>query len=121
MIKVKRAYDAPSKQDGFRVLVDRIWPRGLKKEGAAIDRWLKAVAPSSELRQWFGHETKKWREFCQRYAAELEDKEDEIRFLKEQSQSGTLTLIFSARDIEHNNAVALKKYLDSSLTARCRK
>lgn len=114
MIKVKRAYDAPGKQDGFRVLVDRIWPRGLKKEDAAIDRWLKAVAPSSALRQWFGHDPKKWREFCERYTAELEDKQDEIRFLKEQSQSGTLTLVFSARDTEHNNAVALKKYLESS-------
>ena len=113
MIKVKRAYDAPSEQDGFRVLVDRIWPRGLTKKDAAIDRWLKPVAPSSKLRQWFRHDPKKWREFCQRYEAELEDKKDEIRFLKEQNQSGTLTLIFAARDTEHNNAVALKNYLES--------
>ncbi len=111
MIKVKRAYDEPSKQDGFRVLVDRIWPRGLKKEDAAIDRWLKAVAPGPELRKWFGHDPNKWREFCQRYAKELEDKEDEIRFLQEQSQNGTLTLVFAARDTEHSNAVALKEYL----------
>jgi uncharacterized protein YeaO (DUF488 family) len=113
MIKVKRAYDAPSEQDGFRVLVDRIWPRGLKKKDAAIGYWLKAVAPSSELRQWFGHEPKRWREFCQRYAAELKDKKDAIRFLQKQSQSGTLTLVFSARDTEYNNAVALKNYLES--------
>lgn len=113
MIKVKRAYDAPSKQDGTRVLVDRIWPRGLKKNDAAIDHWLKTVAPSSELRQWFRHDPKKWREFCQRYGAELEDKQDEVRFLREQSQSGALTLVFAARDIAHNNAVALKDYLES--------
>jgi uncharacterized protein YeaO (DUF488 family) len=114
MIKIKRAYDAPSEQDGCRVLVDRIWPRGLKKEDASIDRWLKAVAPSAELRQWFEHDPQKWRDFCRRYAAELRDKEDEISFLKEQSRKGTLTLVFAARDTEHNNAVALKRYLESS-------
>ena len=103
----------PSEQDGFRVLVDRVWPRGLKKQDAAIDRWLKVIAPSSGLRQWFGHEPKKWREFCQRYSAELDDKKEEIRWLQKQSQSGTLTLVFSARDTEHNNAVALKNYLES--------
>jgi uncharacterized protein YeaO (DUF488 family) len=113
MIKVKRAYDALRKQDGTRVLVDRIWPRGLKKEDAAIDHWLKTVAPSSDLRQWFGHDPKKWREFCHRYGAELEDKKEEVCFLKEQNQSGTLTLVFAAKDTEHNNAVALKNYLES--------
>jgi uncharacterized protein YeaO (DUF488 family) len=113
MIKVKRAYDAPSKQDGTRVLVDRIWPRGLRKEDAAIDHWLKTVAPSSDLRQWFRHEPKKWREFCHRYRAELDDKKGEVRFLKGQSQSGTLTLVFAARDSEHKNTVALTNYLES--------
>ncbi|MCB1856543.1 MAG: DUF488 domain-containing protein [Halieaceae bacterium] len=120
MIKVKRAYDTPGKQDGYRVLVDRIWPRGLKKEEAVIDRWLKEVAPSTELRRWFGHESKKWPEFCKRYAAELENKTDAIQFLLEQGRNGTLTLIYAARNTEHNNAVALKRFLESSLTGGSR-
>jgi uncharacterized protein YeaO (DUF488 family) len=113
MIKLKRAYDSPDKEDGFRVLIDRIWPRGVKKEDLALDLWLKEIAPSSSLRKWFGHDPKKWPEFCQRYEAELTEKGDITRFLKEKSDHGSLTLVFSAHDAEHNNAVALKKYLES--------
>jgi uncharacterized protein YeaO (DUF488 family) len=113
MIKLKRAYDPPDKEDGFRVLVDRIWPRGVKKEDLALDLWLKEIAPSSSLRKWFGHDPKRWPAFCQRYEVELKEKGDIISFLKEKSDHGSLTLVFSARDAEHNNAVALKKYLES--------
>ncbi len=113
MIKLKRAYDPPDKEDGFRVLVDRIWPRGAKKEDLVLDLWLKEIAPSSPLRKWFGHDPQRWPEFCQRYEAELKEKGDVIGSLKEKSDHGSLTLVFSAKDAEHNNAVALKKYLES--------
>lgn len=113
MIKLKRAYDPPDKEDGFRVLVDRIWPRGMKKEDLALDLWLKEIAPSSSLRKWFGHDSQRWPEFCQSYEAELKEQGDLIDFLKEISDHGVLILVFSARDAEHNNAVALKKYLES--------
>lgn len=113
MIKLKRVYDPPGKEDGFRVLVDRVWPRGVKKEALALDLWLKEVAPSGQLRKWFGHDPAKWPEFRKRYEAELKEKKEEIGLLKERCDSGSLTLVFSARDIEHNNAVALKKYLES--------
>jgi uncharacterized protein YeaO (DUF488 family) len=113
MIKLKRAYDPPAKEDGFRVLVDRIWPRGVKKEELALDLWLKEVAPSGQLRKWFGHDPAKWPEFCKKYEAELKEKEDNIRLLKEKRDQGTLTLVFSAKDTKHNNAVALKNYLET--------
>lgn len=113
MIKLKRAYDPPEQADGFRVLVDRIWPRGVKKEELALDLWLKEVAPSSSLRKWFGHDPHKWPEFRLRYEAELKEKGELIASLKEKSDQDTLTLVFSAKDVEHNNAVALKRYLES--------
>ncbi len=113
MIKLKRVYDPPAKEDGFRVLVDRVWPRGVKKGELALDLWSKEVAPSGQLRKWFGHDSAKWPEFCQRYETELKEKKEDMGFLKEKSDSGLLTLVFSARDTEHNNAVALKKYLES--------
>ena len=113
MIKLKRAYDPADKADGFRVLVDRLWPRGVKKEDLALDLWLKEIAPSSSLRKWFGHDPHRWPEFCQRYEAELKEKGDVTGFLKEKSDHGILTLVFSARDAERNNAVALKKYLET--------
>ncbi len=112
MIKLKRAYDAPEKQDGYRVLVDRLWPRGLSKEDAALDRWMKEVAPSHELRKRFKHDPEKWDEFRRRYEVELEGREDEVAFLKEKSEEGTLTLVYAARDREHNNAAALRDYLE---------
>ena len=111
MIQLRRAYEPAEPGDGFRVLVDRIWPRGLKKEEPAIDLWLKDAAPSSELRKWFGHDPAKWDEFRKRYAEELDRKPDVVRFLQEKSRSGTLTLVFAAKDAEHSNAAALKEYL----------
>jgi uncharacterized protein YeaO (DUF488 family) len=113
MIQLRRAYEPAEPGDGFRVLVDRIWPRGLKKEEAAIDLWLKDVAPSSELRKWFGHDPAKWDEFRKRYARELDRNPDVVRFLQEKSRSGTLTLVFAAKDAEHSNAAALKEYLEA--------
>jgi uncharacterized protein YeaO (DUF488 family) len=113
MIQVRRAYEPAGPADGFRVLVDRIWPRGLRKERAAIDLWLKDVAQSAELRKWFGHDPAKWDEFRRRYASELDHKPDPVRVLEEKSRSGTLTLVFAAKDEEHSNAVALQQYLEA--------
>jgi uncharacterized protein YeaO (DUF488 family) len=113
VIQVRRAYEPAGRADGFRVLVDRIWPRGLKKEQAAIDLWLKDVAPSSGLRKWFGHDPAKWDEFRRRYASELDREPDAIRLLREKSRRGTLTLVFAAKDEAHSNAVALKEYLEA--------
>jgi len=111
MFRVKRVYDEPSKEDGFRVLVDRLWPRGLSKERASLDLWLKDVAPSAELRRWFGHDPDRWDEFRRRYAVELKEQKDAIKLLREKGRAGTVTLLFSARDEQHNNAVALREYL----------
>ena len=113
MIRVRRVYEPADPADGFRVLVDRIWPRKLKMEQAAIDLWLKDVAPSPELRKWFGHDPAKWDEFRKRYASELERNPDTVRFLNEKSRSGMLTLVFAAKDAEHSNAAALKAYLEA--------
>ncbi|MFW6059238.1 MAG: DUF488 domain-containing protein [Phycisphaeraceae bacterium] len=112
-IQVKRVYEAPAKGDGLRVLVDRVWPRGMKKESAQIDRWLKEVAPSMELRKWFGHDPAKWREFKQRYHAELRERKETLRELLDEvkQRGGALTLVYSAKDEQHNNAVALREYL----------
>jgi uncharacterized protein YeaO (DUF488 family) len=111
MVQVKRVYDPPSPADGRRVLVDRIWPRGLTKEHAALDRWLKDLAPSHALRKWFAHELSRWEGFKERYHRELALKTDVIEELKLQAQGQTVTLLFSARDDQHNNAVALQEYL----------
>jgi uncharacterized protein YeaO (DUF488 family) len=113
MIKLKRAYERPSPADGFRVLVERLWPRGVSKEQARLDLWLKDVAPSTELRQWFGHDPARWKEFQQRYRAELRDKKDGLALLRQKDQEGTVTLVYGARDEEHNAAVALKRVLES--------
>jgi len=112
MIKIKRVYDDASPDDGFRVLVDRLWPRGVKKENAHVDLWLKDVAPSTELREWFGHDPDKWAEFRRRYDAELKDHRGELDDLKSKAKHGTLTLVYGAKDTEHNNAVVLKDMLD---------
>jgi uncharacterized protein YeaO (DUF488 family) len=113
-IKVKRIYDPPSPEDGTRLLVDRIWPRGLSKESAKIDAWLKDFAPSTELRRWFGHDPARWAEFQKRYYAELDKKPDLKKTILPPKTKGTVTLLFGARDTEHNNAVALKSYLQPS-------
>jgi uncharacterized protein YeaO (DUF488 family) len=109
---LKRAYEAPEPQDGFRVLVERLWPRGLKKEAAALDLWLKDVAPSPELRKWFSHDPPKWAEFCRRYWVELAAQPEAVRLLKEQLHQGRVTLVYGSKDEEHNAAVALKEYLE---------
>jgi uncharacterized protein YeaO (DUF488 family) len=111
-IRLKRAYEPPSAEDGLRVLVDRLWPRGLGKSEAAIDRWLKEVAPSSELRRWFGHDPRKWNEFRRKYQVELSGRGDLLRELRQAAREGPLTLVYSARDQEHNQAVVLRDLLE---------
>ena len=111
-IRLKRAYEEPAVDDGYRVLVDRLWPRGLNKEEAHIDLWLKEVAPSPQLRRWFGHDASKWVMFKQRYFSELKRHPDSVELLKEKHHRKTVTLVFAARDEDHNNAVALKEYLE---------
>lgn len=115
MIKVKRAYEPPAEADGHRYLVDRVWPRGVKKEALALDAWNKDVAPSTALRKWFNHDAEKWGEFQRRYAAELDTNRDAWKPLLQAAQEGTITLVYSARDEEHNQAVALKTYLERKL------
>ena len=112
MIHLKRVYEQPSKKDGSRVLVERLWPRGLSKERAAVDLWLKHVAPSPELRKWFGHDPAKWEQFQKRYWKELEEKEEAVQLLKRKGRQGTVTLVYAARDEEHNGALALKHFLE---------
>lgn len=111
MIRVKRAYDAPAEADGTRFLVDRLWPRGIKKEDLRIEGWLKEVAPSDNLRKWFGHDPDRWEEFRQRYAKELDVRSDALDPIRKAAQQGDVTLVFAAKDAKHNNAVALKAYL----------
>ena len=115
-IKVKRAYDPPASSDGLRVLVDRLWPRGLSKERAAVDEWLREVAPSTDLRRWFAHDPARWAEFKRRYSAELEAPAalDTVARLRSLAAEGDITLLYAATDDLHNNAVALREYLASS-------
>ena len=113
MIKLKRVYEEASPQDGYRVLVDRLWPRGLTKERAAVDLWLKDVAPSTELRKWFGHDPAKWKEFQTRYRKELKEQKSVLSVLKTKSNEHTVTLLYGARDEEHNEAQVLKCLLSS--------
>ena len=110
-IKIKRAYAEPEKSDGFRILVDRLWPRGLTKEKVKVDLWLKEIAPSNELRKWFAHDPKKWPEFQSRYMDELKSRREQLHVLKEKSHEGTVTLLFAAKDEEHNEAVILQRLL----------
>jgi len=111
-IRLKRAYVAAEDNDGFRVLVDRLWPRGVDKEQLRLNLWLKEIAPSNDLRKWFGHDPEKWDEFKRRYFGELEIHKDLVEELLIRCGTGQVTLIFSARDEKHNNAVALKEYLE---------
>ena len=110
--RLKRIYDAPEKDDGFRILVDRIWPRGLTREGAAIDLWLKEIAPGAELRKWFGHDPAKWSDFKSRYHLEIRANAGALKILLEKARKGPVTLLYSARDTEHNQARALLEYLE---------
>ncbi len=111
MIRIKRVYESPADDDRIRFLVERIWPRGMKKESLHMDAWLKDAAPSGALRRWFGHDPAKWTEFRERYFAELDAEPEAIRPIVEASRHGDVTLLYSARDTEHNNAVALQEYL----------
>lgn len=114
-IRLKRIYDAASEDDGTRVLVDRIWPRGVAKADAALDDWCKSVAPSTELRKWFGHDRDRWKAFSERYRAELDDAEsDDLDRLRELTTRERLTLLYAARDTECNHAVVLKAWLEES-------
>lgn len=117
MIWVKRVYEPPAPEDGKRFLVDRLWPRGIKKEGLQLDAWLKEVSPSDELRRWFGHDPEQWEEFQRRYFAELDARPEAWWLLLEAARQGNVTLLFSAKDTEHNNAVALQRYLQARLHA----
>ena len=110
-IQIKRAYDKTAKSDGFRVLVDRIWPRGVKKQDVKIDLWLKEISPSTALRKWFGHEPEKWNEFRKRYFQELDSHPQEIQLLREKMRSGPVTLVFGAKEARFNNASAIQEYL----------
>lgn len=112
-IKTKRVYEKPASGDGMRILIDRLWPRGLSKGTAQIDKWLKDTAPSDSLRRWFGHDPTKWKEFRKRYFAELDGKSDIWRGLLECAQRDVITLLYAAKDSEHNNAIALKQFLES--------
>jgi uncharacterized protein YeaO (DUF488 family) len=113
MIAIKRVYEPPSVDDGTRFLVERLWPRGVRKDALALDGWLKDVAPTSALRRWFGHDPARWEEFRRRYAAELDARPDAWAPLVQADRTGTVTLLFSAHDVEHNNALALKAYLEA--------
>lgn len=112
MIRTKRIYDPPAPDDGARFLVERLWPRGKKREDVPIAAWLKEVAPGDALRRWFGHDPARWEEFQRRYFAELDGKPAAWQPILEAARQGNVTLLYSARDTEHNNAVALKIYLD---------
>jgi uncharacterized protein YeaO (DUF488 family) len=111
VIRLKRAYLPPAPEDGVRVLVDRLWPRGVSKADGEIDHWMKELAPSTELRRWFGHDASRWDEFCRRYKAELSSKSDLLEELRGLARSGPLTLVFGARDGIHNQAVVLRDIL----------
>lgn len=110
-VKLKRAYQPAAAEDGTRILIDRLWPRGVKKTDAAIDQWPKELAPSTELRQWFGHDPERWPEFRQRYAAEIRQRADLLEPLRQLARQGTITLVFAAHDEEHNNAVVMRNLL----------
>lgn len=110
-VQVKRAYEAPSPSDGTRILIDRLWPRGVKKETLALDQWDKDLAPSTALRQWFGHDLARWTEFQQRYGEELRTQSSALDALRALARKGHLTLVYGAHDEAHNNAVVLRKLL----------
>ena len=106
-IEIKRVYEEPEKEDGFRILVDRLWPRGLTKEKAKVDLWLKEIAPTTELRKWFAHDPEKWAEFKKRYLAELKENKEALSKIKEEMKKGNVTLLYAAKDEAHNEAQVL--------------
>jgi uncharacterized protein YeaO (DUF488 family) len=112
-VKLKRVYDLPETDDGERILVDRLWPRGLTKAKARVDLWMKEIAPSNELRKWFGHDPEKWSRFRGRYRTELKHNDELVNELKRRARKGPITLLFAARDVAHNEAVVIKQYIGS--------
>ena len=115
MLALKRVYDKAAPEDGVRFLVERLWPRGIRKIDLRIDAWLKDAAPSDELRRWFAHDPAKWSGFRRRYFAELDSRPEACEPIRGAARQGQVTLVYSARDVEHNNAVALKEYLDARM------
>src|SRR4051794_39334419 len=111
-VKIKRVYEKPDEGDGTRILVDRLWPRGLTKEKAKVDLWLKEIAPTTTLRKWFSHDPEKWDEFKKRYLSELKNNTEAVSTLKDEIKKGPVTLIYGARDEEHNEALVLKNTID---------
>jgi uncharacterized protein YeaO (DUF488 family) len=110
-VRLKRAYEPPESADGYRVLIDRIWPRGISRKAADLDEWARELAPSSDLRRWFGHDPARFDEFRRRYREELVPHEDKLRELRQRARNGALTLVYAARDTEHNDAVVLAELL----------
>ena len=111
MIQLKRAYDRPTARDGKRFLVERLWPRGVRKSELPLSGWMKDVAPSTELRKWFGHDPERWEEFCERYAKEVSQHSEQLKQLRELAHKGPITLVYSAHDEAHNDAVALRNFI----------
>jgi uncharacterized protein YeaO (DUF488 family) len=114
-VQIKRVYDPASSSDGYRVLIDRLWPRGVSRQSAKLDNWMKELAPSTELRHWFGHEPARFEEFRRRYIAELRDERPRLTALRRRARGGRLTLVYSAHDTEHNDAVVLAEILSRGL------
>jgi uncharacterized protein YeaO (DUF488 family) len=112
MIKIKRIYEPPAAGDGFRILVDRLWPRGVSKEKARVDLWLKEISPSNELRKWYGHDPEKWAEFKKKYLREIEDQGEAFGLIIKKAKGGTVTFLFSSQEEKWNNAAALKEFME---------
>jgi uncharacterized protein YeaO (DUF488 family) len=117
-VQIKRVYDLPEKADGYRILVDRLWPRGLSKDDAQIDLWMKDIAPSAELRKWFNHDPARWAVFQKKYRAELNQLGDKLDEVRAQAKKGRVTLVYGAKDTEHNQAVVLRDVLAGHSAAR---
>lgn len=115
MLKIKRVYEDPKRADGVRFLVERLWPRGFKKEGLQMKAWLKDLAPSQDLRKWYSHDVAKWEEFQKRYRKELENNAEAWKPLIDSARHGNVTLLYSAKDTEHNSALVLKKFLEEQM------
>ena len=112
-VRIKRVYEKPAKADGRRILVDRLWPRGMKKEDAKIDLWMKEIAPTTELRKWFSHDRAKWKAFREKYTSELKKNKEQVDLIKEEIRKGMVTLVYAAKDEECNAAIVLQEYLNS--------
>ena len=123
MVQIKRAYEAATRSDGYRVLIDRLWPRGVKKEALALDVWAKELAPSSDLRRWFGHDPRRWRGFVQRYRRELraQPARQRLNDLARHAARGGVTIVYGARDEQHNDAVVIRDEITRRLRARVRR